>query len=267
MPENSGGGDVVGDPHFETWYHRRYDYQGICDLVFLRSPSFSDGSGLDIHIRTSEREGTSFISTAAIRIGSDKLEVHQDGSYHWNNELVQKLPPKFGTSTMTFKVVDGYLPVWEIKTPKGGVIYVQVFDTMVDVKVFHFGKEEMSDSEGLLGDYTSGFLEDRKGNWMFDTDKFGLEWQVRDNEDMLFREAREPQYPTRCSMPDAKATERLLENANISLEEARSLCEKAGGYYDACVQDLRLFGNINVATAYALMSKIGNDSSSEHLSK
>jgi hypothetical protein len=258
VPPNGGGGGAIGDPHLETWYNRRFDFSGLCDLVFLHSANFANGRGLDIHIRTSEREGTSYIATAVIKMGQEKLEVHEDGSYYWNDELNVELPATFGDTKMNHTVIDGWLPIWEMTTPRGGRIFVQVFDVMVDVKLYDFLNETVTDSVGLLGNFTTGFLTDRKGNWMFDTDQYGHEWQVRDNEPMLFHEAREPQYPLSCAMPDVEAVSRRLEFSDISLEEAQKLCAPAGTYYEACVMDLRLFHNRETAKAYAFMHQLGH---------
>jgi hypothetical protein len=257
VPQNGGSGSGIGDPHLETWFHRRFDFNGLCDLVFLRSASFAEGLGLTIHMRTSEREGTSYIQTAAIKIGQHKLEAHEDGSYYWNDELNVDLPSTFEDFKMNHAVIDGWLPVFEISSPRGGRIFIQVFDVMVDVKLYDFHNETISDSVGLLGDFETGFLKDRAGNWMFDTDRFGHEWQVRDYEPMLFHESREPQYPLSCVMPDAEATSRYLEHSDISSEEAAELCAEAGTYFDACVQDLRLFHNREMGKTYAFLAQLG----------
>lgn len=256
VPENGGGGGGVGDPHMETWYGRRYDFHGICDLVMLQSYNFMDGRGLDIHIRTAERDGTSYISTAVVQIGLDKLEIHQDGTFQWNDDADIDLPSTFGDASLNYTVVDGWLPIWDIVTPRGGRIYLQVFDTMVDVKLYGFTNEDVTDSVGLLGDFQTGFLMDRQGQWVFDTDPFGLEWQVRDTDPLLFSTIRAPQYPTACAMPDPQAIARRLENSIISEQEATKLCADAGNHRNACIMDLRLFGNPETARAYTFMNQV-----------
>ena len=57
---------------------------GICDLVLLRANDFADGLGLNIHIRTKERYGYSFIESAAIQIGKDVVEIGSYGDYFFN---------------------------------------------------------------------------------------------------------------------------------------------------------------------------------------
>ena len=41
-----------GDPHFVTFAGEQYDFHGGCDLVLLSNPGFSNGLGMDIHVRT-----------------------------------------------------------------------------------------------------------------------------------------------------------------------------------------------------------------------
>jgi len=220
-----------------------------------------DQRGLDIHIRTSERDGTSYIATAVVQIGSDKLEVHEDGSYYWNEQEItddSQLPQYFGDATMSHKIVDEYLPIWDIARPNGGGrIFLQVFDTMVDVKLQGFNSEDVKDSVGLLGDFESGFLVDRNHKMVFDTDTFGHGWQVQPGTDsVLFREVREPQFPTQCSLPDPEAVKNRLENLWFTVEEATKMCEGAGSLMEACITDLQLFGNPDVAKAYSFMDEM-----------
>jgi hypothetical protein len=68
-----------GDPHFKTWSGGHFDFHGMCDLVLLQSEIFGSGLGLDLHIRTTARRDLSYISSAALRIGPDVLEVESKG--------------------------------------------------------------------------------------------------------------------------------------------------------------------------------------------
>jgi len=45
-------GGSYGDPHLHTWMGMVYDFHCECDLVLLKSPSFDNGQGLYLHIRT-----------------------------------------------------------------------------------------------------------------------------------------------------------------------------------------------------------------------
>jgi hypothetical protein len=257
VPTAGGSGGGVGDPHFEGWSGKKYDYQGICDLVLLRSTDYGNGTGLDIHVRTSEVNGTSYISAAVIQMGSDKLEVHDDGTFLYNENLNAPLPDHFDDSSLSYIVMDGWLPVWTIQSPRGGTIYIQIFNKMVDVKLSGFLNETVSDSVGLLGNIDSGFLVDRKGEWMFDMEEFGNEWQVRDTEPKLFNEIRHPQYPYRCAMPLVEDVDRRLASIeHVPVQEAEDLCQDTGRYFHECVQDMRLTGNLDTGKYYSHLSKM-----------
>jgi hypothetical protein len=257
VPAAGGSGGGVGDPHFESWSGKKYDYQGICDLLFIHSAEYGNGTGLDIHVRTSEVNGTSYISSAVIQIGSDKLEVHDNGTYFYNGDSNALLPDHLGDSSLKYTVMDSWLPMWTITSPRGGTIYIQIFNRMVDVKLSGFKNETVSDSVGLLGNIDSGFLVDRDGEWMFDMDAFGNEWQVRDTEPMLFQEVRHPQYPSRCAMPLAEAVDRRLASIeHVSVKVAEDLCQDTGRYFHECVQDMRLTGNLDTGKYYTHLSKM-----------
>jgi hypothetical protein len=244
---------------FCSWAGHHFEYHGICDLVLLHSSSYGNNLGLTIHIRTAEKSGSSYITNAVISIGKDRLEIQKDGMYYWNNEAVIAQPNLFGDSTLTYVVADGWLPMWTITSPRGGIIFVQIFDGMVDVKLSGFLNEQISDSVGLLGDVDSGFLLSRNGDWMFDTNEFGNEWQVRDTEPNLFHDVVEPQFPLACRMPKREDVERRLKSfGHISEEEVRELCNDSGTYYKNCVDDIRLFGNRETGKYYGFLAKLDN---------
>jgi hypothetical protein len=65
-----------------AWGH--FDFHGERDLVLLHSSYFEDGLGLEVHIRTQMRREFSYISSTALRIGADILEVGGKGLYFLN---------------------------------------------------------------------------------------------------------------------------------------------------------------------------------------
>ena len=251
VPPTGGTSSGIGDPHFESWSKQKYDFQGICDLVLLHSVEYGNFSGLDINIRTSEKDDTSYISTAVVKIGDDKIEIHEDGSYYFNDVWNVPLPDTFSDSMLSYTIVDGWLPQWTITSPRGGVIFIQIFNVMVDIKLSGFLNETLADSRGLMGDFKTGFLVGRSGKWMFDVEAFGAEWQVRDFEPMLFHDKRVPQYPNKCQMPDPDAVEeRIAELSRVELNAANASCKGTGKYYKACVLDTRLTGNMETGKYY-----------------
>ena len=83
---------AVTDPHFRTFGNELFSYHGQCDMVLSRSNGFASGLGLEVHIRTtrvnSPHVDYSYISGVAVRIGSDVLEVTEDGALIVNGESV-----------------------------------------------------------------------------------------------------------------------------------------------------------------------------------
>lgn len=244
---------TIGDPHIETWSGKMYDFMGACDLVMLHSDGFARGLGIDIHVRTTEMHNVlSYVSSAVVRIGDDILEVHGDSSYDWNGVKYGALPSTFGGLPFTYEVEGGWLPMWEIHLPRAGSIFLQVFKYMVDLKISGT-KQQFPNSVGLLGESAKGVLMARNGHEMTDTDLFAQEWQVRDDERMLFSEVREPQFPEACIMPDPLARLRLLENSKIDREDAEDACASAGELFEACVFDVLVMNDFDMAIPYLTM--------------
>ncbi|CAB9524317.1 Calcium-binding EGF domain [Seminavis robusta] len=71
-------GSSSGDPHFKTWHGVKFDYHGECDLVLVDHPSFANGKGLRVHIRTTRVKYFSYIERIALQIGDDILEFGND---------------------------------------------------------------------------------------------------------------------------------------------------------------------------------------------
>ena len=71
------------DPHFKLINGNYMSYHGQCDILLSRIDSFASGLGLEIHIRTTRVDRSinaySYISGAAVRIGSDVVEVLESG--------------------------------------------------------------------------------------------------------------------------------------------------------------------------------------------
>jgi hypothetical protein len=89
-------------------------------------------------------------------------------------------------------------------------------------------------SLGLLGDFETGKRMARDGKTVMDdpdATNFALEWQVRDTEPLLFKEARFPQYPTTCTPPSKNLSKRL----GISNFEKEA--EKACAHWETDIED------------------------------
>jgi hypothetical protein len=198
-PAPPAEGGANGDPHFKTWRGQHFDFHGECDLVLLQSKEFESGLGLDVHIRTKMRRDMSYISGAAVRLGTDLLEVGSHRIYHLNGVAGAELPCKFGGFEFLYTqptdkqhVFEIHLGRLEVKTYKD---FVSVLFEQAELK--HFGK-----SVGLMGAFGTGHMIGRDSESVInDANVFGQEWQVLDTEPSLFQTVRFPQHPTACTMP------------------------------------------------------------------
>ena len=83
-----------------------------------------------------------------------------------------------------------------------------------------------------------------------DPNQFGAEWQVRDTDPKLFLVNRHPQFPAKCTMPNAaERTSRRLGENNISSEAASEACGYIKDRYahDMCVFDVIATNDLAVA--------------------
>jgi hypothetical protein len=250
IPAGHGGGQ--GDPHFKTWRGQHYDFHGECDLVLLQSKEFESGLGLDVHIRTQMRRDMSFISGAALRIGSNLLEVESQGIYYLNGVNGAELPSELSGFKFLHTQPTAKQHVFEVHL--GGLerIKVKTYKDFVSVWIEQGHQEHFADSVGLMGDFTYGVQLSRDGKTVVtDANVFGQEWQVCDTDPTLFQTARFPQYPQKCTLPSAKATSmlrrRLSESSVEELAAAKKACEHWGEGKDDCVFDVLATGDLEMA--------------------
>jgi len=218
---NRGSGS--GDPHFMTWTGEKYDYHGECDLVLLDHPTFDNGKGLRVHIRTTRVKYFSFIEKVAVQIGEDILEFDNDVENFLINGKPAETNRKHHKTLLAGFVVrrdakalsirlhhEGLhlmnMPKIDLHTRKNGFPAVIVDGGRSDV---------FRGSMGLLGDWESGKKMARDGQTeielkdSLDAAEMAAEWQVRDTEPSLFKESRFPQFPTTCTPPTKRAPGRL----------------------------------------------------------
>jgi len=250
-----GGGGVMGDPHFKTWTGHLYDFHGACDLVLVHSKNFGEGLGLDIHVRTEIRDDWSFVAAAAIKIGKDTLEVGGFGRYYFN-----------GIKDANIDTISGFpiqhrrggknQSMFIVELGKKGKIYVKVYKDLLAVSVSDTTGEHFGDAVGLMGEFKTGNMIGRDGETVFDKDPsaYGLDWQVRDTELVLFHEVKGPQYPVQCTMPPPISEKRRrLQASSVSYEEAERACAKWSGHAekDLCISDVMVTGDLGMAQAGA----------------
>ena len=228
---------------------------------------------MDVHIRTKIRTWWSIIETAVLRIGEDTLEV-QGGKYvnrYWVNGKLgkqdlkhgQTLPETLAGYTMHFRWTSGGQRQFRVDLGNGDAVFFKTYGEFLRVNVKGTNDVDFQGSLGLMGSYPTGSKVARDNSTVFsDTNKFGLEWQVRSEEPMLFHVADGVQHPTKCRMPDStsiggatgsiRRRRRRLETGIVSLVEAEEACAhvEEKSVQKACVEDAVTTGNIDLAHSY-----------------
>jgi hypothetical protein len=252
LGEPRTGPIVHGDPHFKTWRGTRYDYHGECDLLLLKSKTFASGLGLDVHIRTQIRRDMSYISSAALRIGSDVLEVQSQGVYYLNGVANAELPSEFSGFEFFHTQPKDKQHVFEVYLGGQERLKMMTYKDFVSVLIEQGKKANFGDSVGLMGDFRFGAKLGRDGKSVInDPNAFGQEWQVLDTDPMLFQSARFPQHPQKCTMPSPEATSalrrRLSEGSSADKLAAEKACAHWGAGKDECVFDVLVTGDLEMA--------------------
>ena len=240
----------------QTWTGDKYDYHGECDLVLVNNPSFMDGLGLRVHIRTTRVKYFSYIEKVAVQIGNDVLEFDNDvenflinGVKAEANQLHHKT--KLGgfvvrrdKKALSIRLHDEgrhdhHVAKIDLHTRKNGFPAVIVDGGNTEI---------FRGSLGLLGDWATGKRLARDGvTEMNETDAtaFALEWQVRDSEPLLFVDPRFPQYPTTCTPPAKKLTSRV--GSSSFQKEAEKACAHWKEDMKDCIFDVMATRDILVA--------------------
>jgi len=216
-------GSSSGDPHFKTWTGDKYDYHGECDLVLVDNPTFADGLGLRVHIRTTQVKYFSFVEKVAVQIGKDVLEFANDvDNFYINGEPVGN-NKKHHKTMLGGAVVRRDTKALSIRLPEGAKVDLHMrMNGFPSVIVDGAATDVFKGSLGLLGDWETGKKLARDGKTeLDDATTFALEWQVRGDEPMLFQETRFPQFPQTCTPPKKMPTNRLgMDKVKREAEEA-----------------------------------------------
>jgi hypothetical protein len=255
-PPCTGTAGCEGDPHFKTWRGQHFDFHGECDLVLLHGPAFESGLGLDVHIRTKIRRDMSYISSAALRIGSDVLEVESQGIYYLNGVVGAALPAEFSGFEFLHTQPTEKQHVFEVHLGGDESITLKTYKDFVSVLIEQGENKHFGDSAGLMGDFRMGQMIARDGETVIDdANAFGQEWQVLNTESSLFQTLRFPQHPNVCTMPTPVQADhlrrRLSESSSADEAAAEKACEHWGEGKDDCVFDVLTTGDIEMAVVGA----------------
>jgi hypothetical protein len=245
-----------GDPHFQTWAGHKFDYHGQCDLVLITAPYF-EGKGLDLHVRTEQRDFFSFINTVAAKIGDEILEIGMNSAFV-NGKVYDSLTAGNSSEFAGYSVTydDAPLPngrqqkVYMIKIGAIERIQIKVFGHFMALRVLDATHDNFADAVGLTGDYNSGLMLGRDGVTLLnDPNDFGPEWQVNADDPVLFRAVQSPQFPEKCLAAPSIDKVRHLRNG-ISQEQAEEACAVVGEDIDDCVFDIMATGDLDMVGAH-----------------
>jgi len=257
------GGSASGDPHIVSWGGQKWDFHGGCDLVLVDNPSFHNGLGMTIHIRTKIVTWWSYIETAVVRIGDETLEVTggKDHQYLINGVVGDSTAREFFFSSLGLKVLLMQATSKQLKVRidflNADAIAFEVFKDFVrvNVKMTDMKWKKFEGSVGLMGSYPHGEFIGRDGKTVFtDMNAFGQEWQVLESEPTLFHAVDGPQHPAQCMMPEEVSTEekrRRLGESMLTREDAEVACARVGeGSRDACIFDVMATNDLDLAGSY-----------------
>jgi hypothetical protein len=256
-------GNACGDPHFRTFDNQFFSYHGQCDLVLTRSKGFDSGIGLDVHIRTTRVNNPhmdySYISGAAVRIGTNVLEVSEDGALTVNGKSIDSDVESYSFDgdhivTKSFKGTTNRIIVYKIDL--GNEKNIEIRANTKTGMLFIDVNGAYADSEGLLGAapgegkplLARDGSTDLTGHW----NSYGEEWQVNNSDPQLFQDSsRHPQYPNNCEYTsDVKShmRRRLVDVEKVSLEEASGVCAhlKEDHMREFCVNDIMATGDLDL---------------------
>jgi hypothetical protein len=250
-PKSKASGS--GDPHFKTWTGDKFDHHGECDLVLVDNPSFGNGLGLRMHVRTTRVKYFSYIEEVALQIGNDVLQFNNDAQnflingakveeqQRWRETLLAGYTVRRDKKTISVRLDKDTNAKIDFIARKNGFPAV-----IVDGGISNIFKESL----GLLGEGSSGKKLARDGiTEMTDPDAtaFALsEWQVRDTGPMLFQTARFPQFPTTCTPPRKMMGNRLGQSHME--KEAEKACANWKEDKEDCIFDAIATRDITIAS-------------------
>lgn len=219
----------------------------------------SEKLGFEAQIRTTIRHDWSFISGAAVKIGNDVLEVGTKGTYYINGVKNPELPATLSGYPILFKFFDHgpnkRFDRFLIDLGETGEVMIKVYGEFLSIAITRGEKtEKWQGAVGLMGSYETGELVGRDGESVFlDTNLFGVEWQVNDDQPPLFQDAVGPQFPIMCNLPRGKANDhrrrRLMDaDGGISYAEAERACQSVPpAARESCIYDATATGNLAMA--------------------
>ncbi|CAB9528751.1 expressed unknown protein [Seminavis robusta] len=187
-------------------------------------------------------------------IGDEEtIEVFGFGQYFLKGVNGAELPGTIAGYNVTHTEEGKNNHAFTIDAGDGTLVILKTNKDIVSVKFKHGSRsiDHFEGSEGLMGTLETGDMLGRDGVTILkDPNEFGQEWQVRDDEPMIFQNAdRSPQYPAKCLLPSPTASKgRRLGEEPISRADAERACENWDELSkDACIFDVMATGDLELA--------------------
>lgn len=201
-----------GEPHVTTWNGEGYEFHphdnnsnnhnNGNDYALLHNPTYANGVGLNVYIRTKINDYWSYVETAVLQVGDVTIEVRgssaAEGKYnrqqqsprYWINgeEGMQlKRREQFHASLAndvqcSVSQQDQQLLQVNVDLGNDNMIVMEAFQEFVRVDVHikdAFAEDSFGNSLGLLGSFPDGVKVGRDKTTLFDNDnQFAKEWKV-----------------------------------------------------------------------------------------
>lgn len=194
----------------------------------------------------------SYVDSAVVRIGADTLEIKGGDSFPWF--WVNGEPDKEGDFNHRAKKSIGGCQAHLSEDKKrrkalihltnGEQVMLKAFGEFIRVDVTHVNGENWIGALGMMGRFPDGNHVGRDGMTVIeDVNDFGMEWQVKGNDPILFHEAGGVKSPGKCALPDNKMHSKMIKR-RLGSGMARSKAEEACSditikeEFDDCVADV-----------------------------
>ena len=245
-------------------------------MVLLHNPDFNDKMGMDIHIRTKIEAFWSSVESAAIKLGSEIMEIKADPASkewlwfngqevtsalkegEWNARQLSGFKVRFKETNTNVREANIYLT----GSQANEVLVMKTFKSFVRIDVNWEGSTHYTNSVGLLGDHAhEGKRLGRDGQFIKSVNKFGQEWQVQPEVDgSLFHSYEGAIVGDKCKMPPtyhkgdniSAAVHRRLGASALDDELAEKACNHLVDPEEkkACVYDVIATQDLNMASAW-----------------